>query len=288
MKPYLLFPSAFKIIGFILLVPGFILAYSYLFQNNAGNTISNRVPLGIIWPGSSGYTDESAITFVIIGLLFIGFSRLRNERDVTHKIRLKALYWAVIVNCLWIALFWMLMFLKDLINIPFLQHLNTSVTVVYNLFILLILFIGRFYYLFYRYAKSRKRIALHFLPYKPHNVVGKVGVAFFLIIVISSTFIKIDDKFASLLYLLPAFLLLWIASWNKRRTDEVIIIRLKAMQIAVYINYFFFIMATWVFYNINYLVIMFFGLLSLQIIFLITFYVMVYGNTKTLNPLNAS
>jgi hypothetical protein len=287
MKPYLLFPPAFKIIGFILLVPGFILAYSYLFQNNAGSAISSRAPLGFNWPAGNGYTDESATTFLIIGFLLIGFSRLKNELDITHKIRLKALYWAVIVNCLWIALFWMLMFLKDLISIPLLQHLNASVTVVYNLYILLIIFIGRFYYLLYRYTKSRKRIALHFLPYKPHNVVGKVGVAFFLIIVITSTFIKIDDKFASLLYLLPAFLLLWIASWDKRRTDEVIIIRLRAMQIAVYINYFFFIMATWIFYSINYLVIMFFGLLSLQIIFLITFYVMVYGNTKTFNPLNA-
>jgi hypothetical protein len=177
------------------------------------------------------------------------------------------------------------MYLKELTDIPLLQQLNASITIIYNLFILLIIFIARFYYLRYKYSRSRKRIPLHFLPYKPHNLVGKLGVAFFIIIVISSTFIKLEDKLGSLIYLLPVFLLLWIASWDKCRTNQIVIIRLRAMQVAVYINCFLFIMATWIFYSVHYLAVMYLGLLSVQIIFLITFYVMIYGSAKTLKLL---
>src|ERR1700743_2676218 len=99
MKPYLLFPAAFKILGIILLIPGSILAYSYFFQSYEWHTAGNRSLIGFTSPISDGFVDESATTFLIIGLLFIGFSRLKDERGTTQKLRLKALYWAVIVNC---------------------------------------------------------------------------------------------------------------------------------------------------------------------------------------------
>jgi hypothetical protein len=99
MKPYLLFPAGFKILGLILLIPGSILAYSYFFQDYQWHLAGSRSLISFAGPGSDGFTDESATTFLIIGLLFIGFSRLKNERGTTHKLRLKALYWAVIVNC---------------------------------------------------------------------------------------------------------------------------------------------------------------------------------------------
>ncbi len=286
MKPYLLFPFGFKIIGVILLVPGIIFAYLYFSQNYELPPIKNNPIVGLYGPGSYSFIDELATTFITVGLLFIGFSQLRNERGSVHKLRLKALYWAVIINCLWIALFWMLVVLRNFMNIPLLWHLETSVTVIYNLFALLLLFIARFYYLLYKYGKSKRSPALRFLPYLPYNLIGKTGVAVFLLIAFAAAFIKIDDKYSLYLYLLPVFFLLWIASWSKRQSELGTIVRLKAMQIAVYINYALFIMATWVFYDINYLFALFFGLLSLQITFLITYYVMIYRASKVVALFN--
>ena len=151
---------------------------------------------------------------------------------------------------------------------------------------LLFLFIARFYYLLYKYGKSKRSPALRFLPYLPYNLIGKTGVAVAVLIAFAAAFIKIDDKYSLYMYLLPVFFLLWISSWSKRQSELSTIIRLKAMQIAVYINYALFIMATWLFYDINYLFALFFGLLSLQITFLITYYVMIYRASKVVGLFN--
>lgn len=280
MKPYLLFPSGFKIIGFILLVPGSILAYLFLFQNQVLSFLSTGPNTGFDGLGGNNLTDESAITFIIIGLLFIAFSRLKNEQGAVHKLRLKALYWAVMVNCLWITLFWIGEFLNDVSNIHWVNFNMSWITVIYNLFALLLIFIARFYYLLHKYNQSKKSTILWFLPYQPYNLIAKIGVGIYILLLIATVFIKINDKYAPFMYLLPIFLLLWLASWNKGRTNFTTVIRLKAMQIAVYINYLLFIMATWIFYDIDYLVALFFGLLSLQTIFLATFHIMLNRASK--------
>ncbi|WP_259071717.1 hypothetical protein HDF24_04810 [Mucilaginibacter sp. X4EP1] len=280
MKPYLLFPSGFKIIGFILLVPGFALAYLYFSQNYTLPPPTGRPLFGFYPQASYTFIDESATTFIIIGLLFIAFSRLKNEQGAVHKLRLKALYWAVMVNCFWITLFWIGEFLNDVSNIHWVNFNMAWVTVIYNLFTLLLLFIARFYYLLYKHTKSKKNVILWFLPYQPYNLIAKIGVGIYILLLIATVFIKINDKYAPFMYLLPIFLLLWLASWNKGRTNFTTVIRLKAMQIAVYINYLLFIMATWIFYDIDYLVALFFGLLSLQTIFLAAFHIMLNRASK--------
>jgi len=101
-EPNHLFPPVFKIIGLVLLLPGLAFAYLFIFQDYAFPFLNYGPPSPkhneFNRTGHNNLTDEITITLIITGLIFIGFSKLKNESALTNKLRLRALYSAVLVN----------------------------------------------------------------------------------------------------------------------------------------------------------------------------------------------
>jgi hypothetical protein len=72
MRSKLLFPSYFRLIGVILLLPGLVCGYlTFIFSTN------------------ESFYDESAISMLSIGLLFVGFSLFCGEDETIPKNKAK-------------------------------------------------------------------------------------------------------------------------------------------------------------------------------------------------------
>lgn len=84
-------------------------------------------------------TDELASLGIIIGLLFIAFSREKVEDEMIGQLRLEALQWSVYANYLILALAILTLYNEAFFNV-----------MVYNMFTVLLVFIGRFRWLIYR------------------------------------------------------------------------------------------------------------------------------------------
>jgi uncharacterized membrane protein len=80
------------------------------------------------------FTDEIALTGIILSLLFIAFAREEHEDEYIGSIRLKSLQWAVLVNySLLILATWLIH------GFPFID------VMMYNMLTVLIIFIVRFH-----------------------------------------------------------------------------------------------------------------------------------------------
>jgi len=89
-----LFPNYYKIIGWILAVPGLVCGYFILFHQFSipgFGPVDSRNSL--VYPQNT-YTDELVLTVVILGLFFLAFSKEKKEDELTTRIRQNALYWA--------------------------------------------------------------------------------------------------------------------------------------------------------------------------------------------------
>ncbi|MBB3054826.1 hypothetical protein [Mucilaginibacter gotjawali] len=275
MKPYLLFPSFFRPIGIVLALTGLVFGYIYIFQEKV---------LIFADHGSGNFTDELGTIFEVLGLIFIGFSRLKNEDERTSRLRLEALYWAVLTDFLllfgWLVFQAIDFWLKTGLSYP-LSRLDN-----YNLFIILFIFLGRFYYVLLIAKEKKKESSLALLPYKPYLLIVKaVCILFFILIWASIQFSAVDEQIKKILpdtafILFPVCLLIWIWSKEKNETPSITKIRLKSTQIAVYINYSLYLIATWAIYGFAYLEVLFVGLLSTPIIFLVVFYLRLPARKK--------
>ncbi len=267
----------------MLAVPGFVLGYLFTWHDyvipflSYGPLESGKSLFGST--GRNNLTDEIAMSFFVTGMIFIGFSRLKNENEFTNKLRLNALYWSVLINILIILIDVIAEYVGEELNIPILMKHFGFLT--YNVFILLAIFIARFYYLLYKSKKNKQSEQIYMLPFKPYSLIWRVGSLFFIISIIASlTLPSIDTLLKklpdSIVILFPACLLIWIWSKEKNETDLVKDVRTKAMQIAMYVNYSLLLMATWLIYGFDYLVVQVVSILSLPIIFLIVFYFKLY------------
>jgi heme/copper-type cytochrome/quinol oxidase subunit 2 len=243
------------------------------------------------WTGAYNLTDELITTLIILGLLFIGFSKLKNENELTQKLRLNGLYWSVLINCGLITGCWIIQGLGALFKVPVIKQNESLIDgiIVYDFFILLFIFVVRFYCLLYRSKKDKASKSLYFLPYKPYNLIGRVVSALYIIIALVALvsaitsikyFVRVDIN-AVIFIGFPPVLLIWIWSKEKNENELVGQIRLKAMQIAVYANYFLFLIATWVIYGIDYWIVLFTGLISVPIVFILVFYFQRYRLRKS-------
>ncbi|HEY4324513.1 MAG TPA: hypothetical protein VGN20_11020 [Mucilaginibacter sp.] len=278
MKPSLLFPSYFRIIGVILLFPGLILGYIFIFLDQV---------IAFLDYDSGNLTDEVATTLIVSGLILIGFSRLKNESNETAKLRLVALYWSVLADGVLSLFYWILLFFVEIHKLQFsIKWLNFDLST-YNLFILLVIFIARYYYTLNRFKKGKKAQTLYFLPTDRFGFIWKIMSAlFFSLIVADVAFPSMDQMLKLLLLddviiLLPFCLLMSI--WSREKSEIVLIknLRFRSMQMAVYINYSLLLAATWLVYGGDYLLVQLAGLVSLPIIFLIIFYYQLYRVFKT-------
>jgi hypothetical protein len=161
MKPKFLFPHRYKTIGWLLAIPCFILGLFCLYADFQSSFLEINLPFqyplsdSINFTEISGkennsyllsglktvntnfnFTDELATVGLIIGLIFIAFSKEKIEDEYVSEIRLESLQWAIYLN------------FGLLILATFFVHggLYFSV-IIYNMFTPLIIFIIRFSYI---------------------------------------------------------------------------------------------------------------------------------------------
>ena len=148
MKRNYLFPPVFKKVGWILFVPFVVLAFLQ-------ETIDLSVPVFALyvdefWEKSKFFclfntniVDEIAYIGLIVSLLFIAFSKEKDEDEYISQIRANSLVWALLIN--YAILILEIIFIY---GIPFLYVLNI------NLFSILILYIIKFNIAIHSFRKS--------------------------------------------------------------------------------------------------------------------------------------
>lgn len=108
MKSTYLFPNLYKKVGWLLLAPGLIFGILFLiFQSDLSlfNTTVFAFANETIFKDTSYFSflennilDELSCILMIIGMIFLAFSREKLEDEFISKIRLESLVWATYVN----------------------------------------------------------------------------------------------------------------------------------------------------------------------------------------------
>lgn len=137
-----LFPNRFKMLGWIMAIPAFVLMlfvlhndFSFAFLDYTAKG-GDKLALdnGFIYNvQSNNFTDEIGSLLLISGLLFIAFSKEKDEDEMISKLRLESLLWAVFINSIFVML-----------AIIFIYNLLFLNVMAYNICTTLILFIARF------------------------------------------------------------------------------------------------------------------------------------------------
>lgn len=156
-----LFPNRWKPIGWLLLILCIPPGIWYLVDEES---FPWRVEVTIPWPYGEEKSEfqrivdginirDQAITLdladeilalgVLLGLMVVGFARLRVEDERTAKIRLESLQWAMYGNTLVLAL-----------CILFVHGTGFFTIMIYNMFTPLLIFAGRFHWMVYRESRE--------------------------------------------------------------------------------------------------------------------------------------
>lgn len=281
MKAHLLFPRYFRLIGFLLAVPGLVLGYLFLFHRYTIPDFGPGQHPGNMLSRLDNYTNELALTLVVVGLIFIAFAKVKTEDELTAYIRLNSLYWAILIHYL------VLIFLTiyGLLNGGEL----TDEVLGINLIMPLIIFILRFYYLLYKNRDEYYAPPGYFLPHKPFNKIGKMLSLICLLIFISYIIYSIIigghesnawDYFSISVLILPLTLLIWVFSKEAKEDEFINTIRLTAMQTAIYVNYVILLVANLYFYLSDFLFVEYVNLSTIPLIFIIVFQYRLYRLSK--------
>ncbi len=145
MESKLLLPSKYKTTGLVMLVPSFILGILVRFFDFqfAFLTIKQKEDASHNFVDDINFTDELALTGLVIGLLFIAFAREKNEDEFIAHTRLESLKWAVLVN-----------YVLLLIATWIIHGVAYIDVMMYNMLTVLIFFIIRFHYVLNSSKKS--------------------------------------------------------------------------------------------------------------------------------------
>jgi hypothetical protein len=144
MLKQILLPNYFKLIGWILLVPSAILGFflmlsdlestlkinSKVFALYNDEIMGSQRHTGII---STDITNTLVGVFFILGAMMVGFSKEKKEDEYVANLRLSSLMWAVWVN-----------YVLLLLSFIFIYGMGFFHVMIYNMFTVLIIFIGRF------------------------------------------------------------------------------------------------------------------------------------------------
>jgi len=149
MKTTLLLPSRYKKIGILMFIPSLILGILVRFNDFAfdfltlkdGHSYVKSKPLN--FDEVINFTDEMALTGIIVALLFIAFAREKQEDEFIGRLRLESLQWAVLVNYILLLLATWLIHGFSYIDV-----------MMYNMLTILIFFILRFHVLLFRNRSS--------------------------------------------------------------------------------------------------------------------------------------
>ena len=144
MLKQILLPNQFKMLGWILLVPSAILGFLLMLSDLESKLkINSKVfalyndeimgsgrHTGII---STDITNTLVGVFFILGGMMVGFSKEKKEDEYVANLRLSSLMWAVWVN-----------YVLLLLSFIFIYGMGFFHVMIYNMFTVLIIFIGRF------------------------------------------------------------------------------------------------------------------------------------------------
>ena len=152
MKTNYLFPYNFKKIGWILFIPGVILAVIYFLIDTEPNfldfkvfSIADEQVMGasaFFKVTKTNILDEMIGLLLIVGSIFIALSKQKHEDEFISKIRLESLVWATYLN------YSILLF-----AIIFIYSMSFFWVLVGNMFTLLIFFTIRFNWVLYKSKK---------------------------------------------------------------------------------------------------------------------------------------
>ncbi len=158
METKLLFPSRFKKIGWLLLIPFTLLGIMKLFYSDSfefdfldydsGNPVKGFFNKGgdtLFNLSSNNFTDEIISIGLILGLIFTAFSKEKIEDEWTAKLRLDSLMWGVYVNTILL-----------LLSVVFLYGELFWQVMILNLFTTLIFFIIRFNFILWKENNTDK------------------------------------------------------------------------------------------------------------------------------------
>jgi hypothetical protein len=293
MKTRLLFPRFFRPIGFVLAVPGLVLGYLFLVHKyripGFGPEPKPNDMAGMFYT----YTNELALALVIVGLIFIAFSKIKKEDELTALIRLNSLYWAILINYLVLLIgVGVLLIFKDG---EFYEALSPFNILHLSLILPLIIFLLRFYYLLYKNKDEYYTPPLYFLAYHPFNKIAKalsiIVLTIFIVKTIAFTIIYWGQDswfstshfwsyFEYLYYITPFILLIWIYSKEQKEDEYINSLRLSAMQTAIYVNYAILLIANFSFYLLEFLSVETYNLSTIPLIFIIVFQYRLYRLSK--------
>jgi len=141
MKTKFLFPHKYKTIGWILLLPSLVLGImvTHMEFEFGFLEITWRENPGFFESGTQNFTNELAGISVLLSLIFIGFSKMKTEDEYTIQVRLDSLLWSIYMH-------------YAVVLIAFLTIYEGAffTFMVYNIYTLLIIYIARFHFYFYR------------------------------------------------------------------------------------------------------------------------------------------
>lgn len=283
MKSKFLFPTWCAIVGYLLAIPGFILGYLYTFNKYEipGFGFKMRENNRLFQSAFENFTNELAIFLVVGGLILIAFSKNKKEDELSAKLRLNSLYWSIMIY--YVLYIIGLLFSITIGEIPFIGEHASEI----NLFTPLVIFIIRYNYLMHVNKESYLMSQPKFLPNSPYRKIGIFLSLISLMVFILVTVVKtrdLSDTFSSSAYLgLVIGFMLWTFSRHKIEDEMVMQQRLENLQLAVYFNYAVLLLATILFYSLNYLLVLLFAQISLLLFFIIRMEYINYKNNKQLN-----
>lgn len=144
MKKNYLFPTTFRKIGWCLFVPFVIMGLICLFNANDESWLKvsafSVIPWGVI---KNSLFDEISVIGLAISLLFIAFSKEKDEDECIASIRSSSLIWATIAGYLLLIVCTMLIYNLSYLNFVFI-----------DLFMILILFITKYNIELYKFRRS--------------------------------------------------------------------------------------------------------------------------------------
>lgn len=153
MKSNYLFPSKFKKIGWILLIPSVILGIINLFFEYEPSFLDWKVPAFFVDKLSGkntffGFVENNLLNeiigiFIIVSAILVAFSKEISEDEYISKIRLESLVWAVYVN-----------YGILIVAFLFIYDLSFFWVMTFNMFTILLFFIIRFQWQISKLKKS--------------------------------------------------------------------------------------------------------------------------------------
>ena len=145
MRSKLLLPHKFKWIGILLFIPFLILGILNRYQDFQIQALTLHGEDKDIFNPARNFTDELALTGLIISLLMIAFAREKQEDEFINHSRLESWEWAVFINFLLLLVACWVFYNEAFIDV-----------MMYNLLTPLIILIIRFNWVLLRNKKSEE------------------------------------------------------------------------------------------------------------------------------------